>query len=151
MEERTVIPATMSVFLSGMLDFLAPLRWFAVLGLVLIVADLRFGISAARYRGEKVRFSRAGRRSMNKMVDYACWIFLSAAIDKAIVPHFDMPTLPALVLVFIYGFEIESCIRNYCESRGKKINFNFFAIFKEKMKFIDIKEDDNNLNDKKDE
>ena len=91
--EGNVISGVTSVLLCGMLEFLAPLKWFAVLGLVLIVADLRFGIMAARHRGEKVRYSRAGRRTINKMVDYICWIFVAAAIGRAIAPQFDMPAL----------------------------------------------------------
>ena len=146
--EKTVLTGTASVLLSEMIVFLSPLKWFAVLGLALIVADLRFGVRAAEYRGEKIRFSRAGRRSINKLVDYTCWIFLAAAVDKAFV-QFDIPILPALLLLVIYGFEIESCFRNYFESRGKKIHIDFFSIFRKKMDIIEIKEDnnDNNLKD----
>lgn len=131
--------------LSGMLDFLAPLKWFALLGLVLIVADLRFGVRAAKARGEKIRLSRAGRRTINKMVDYICWIFLAAAVNKAIVPHFDMPLLPAIVLLVVYGFEINSCYSNYFEARGKKFKVDIFKIFKRKIDIIEIEKEETKL------
>lgn len=123
----------MSVALSGMIDFLSPLKWFALLGVVLIVADLRFGVMAAKVRGEKIRFSRAGRRTINKLVDYTCWVFLAAAMDKAFVP-FSIPLLPFIVLGIVCGFEINSCFANYFAARGKKSNFNIFTfLFKKKI------------------
>jgi hypothetical protein len=143
MEERNVISAALSVAFSGMIDFLSPLKWFALLGVVLIIADLRFGVQAAKYRGERIRFSRAGRRTINKLVDYACWLFLAAAIDKAFIP-FAIPLLPGLVLLVVYGFEINSCYSNYFESKGKHIKIDFLGIFKKKMDIIEIKEETNN-------
>ncbi|MDR0864946.1 MAG: phage holin family protein [Candidatus Symbiothrix sp.] len=143
MEERNVISAALSVAFSGMMDFLSPLKWFAVLGIVLIFADLRFGLRAAKVRGETIRFSRAGRRTINKFVDYTCWVFLAAAIDKAFIP-FSIPLLPGLVLLVVYGFEINSCYSNYFEARGKKIKVDFLQIFKKKIDIIEIKEETDN-------
>ena len=108
MSERNTISAMVSVFMSGFMDFIEPLKWFMLLALILIIVDLRFGIAAARKRGEKIRFSRAGRRTINKMVDYLCWILLAGAIGKAFGIPFDIPLLPSIVLLVIYGFEINS-------------------------------------------
>ena len=121
MNERNVVSGAVSVALSGMLDFLAPLKWLALLGLVLIIADLRFGVRAAKVRGETVRFSRAGRRTFNK---------------KAWRPSFA-GACPAV----IYGFEINSCYSNYFESRGKKIKVDFLSVFRKKMDIIEVKEE----------
>ncbi|MDR0659081.1 MAG: phage holin family protein [Mediterranea sp.] len=140
-QERNVISATTSVLLSGMMDFLAPLKWFALLGIILIIADLRFGMRAAKIRGEKIRFSRAGRRTINKLVDYICWVFLAAAMDKAFI-SFSIPLLPGLVLLVVYGFEINSCFANYFEARGKKIKIDIFKLFKKKIDIIEIKKDE---------
>jgi hypothetical protein len=139
-QERNVINGAIGVALSGMIDFLSPLKWFALLGLILIIVDLRFGVQAARKRGEKVRFSRAGRRTINKLVDYACWIFLAAALERAFMP-FEIPFLPAAVLLAIFGFEINSCFSNYFESRGKKVKVNFFSALRRKMDIIEVEED----------
>jgi hypothetical protein len=140
-QNRNVIVGAMSAALSEMIEFLSPLKWFALLGLVLIFADLRFGVQAAKTRGEKIRISMAGRRTVNKMVDYICWVFLAAAIDKAFMP-FSIPLLPGIMLLVVYGFEINSCYSNYFESRGEKIKVDFWKIFKKKIDIIEIKEED---------
>lgn len=134
-----LIKGTLGMTLIGMIEFLAPLKWFALLGIVLIIADLRFGIRAARARREQIRFSRAGRRTLNKIVDYFCWLLLVAAIDKAFI-HFEIPLLPAIVLTVIYGFEINSCFSNYFESRGRKIKVDFLSLFKKKISLLEITE-----------
>jgi hypothetical protein len=148
-QERNVTGAVTSVILSGMMDFLEPLKWFALLGLILIVSDLRFGIRAAKSRGERIRFSRAGRRTINKLVDYVCWVFLAAAMNKAFIP-FAMPLLPGLVLLVVYGFEINSCYANYFEARGSNIKVDIFGLFRKKTNIIEIKEEDKSKNENSD-
>lgn len=53
MEERNVIGGFMAAVMSNLLDFMEPLKWFLLLGFVLIVADLRFGRLAIRHTGGK--------------------------------------------------------------------------------------------------
>lgn len=137
MGERNTIGALMATLMSGFMDFIEPLRWFMLLALILIIADLRFGISAAKKRGEQIRFSRAGRRTINKTVDYLCWILLAGAIGKAFGIPFDIPILPASVLLVIYGFEINSCYGNYFEAHGKKVKINIFKYFSKKADIIE--------------
>ncbi len=141
MGERNTIGALMATLMSGFMDFIEPLRWFMLLALILIIADLRFGISAAKKRGEQIRFSRAGRRTINKIVDYLCWILLAGAIGKAFGIPFDLPILPASVLLVIYGFEINSCYGNYFEAHGKKIKINIFKYFSKKADIIEAEDE----------
>ena len=117
--EKNVINGAVSVAPGGMIDFLTPLKWLALLGLVLIIVDLRFGVSAAKVRDETVWFSRSGRRTFNKTVDCVCRLLPAAAPDKAFIP-LGIPLLPAPVLPVIYGFEINSRYSNYFESWDKK-------------------------------
>lgn len=140
MGERNTIGAMMATIMSGFMDFIEPLKWFMLLAIILIFVDLRFGIAAAIKRGEKIRFSRAGRRTINKIVDYLCWILLAGAIGKAFGLPFDLPILPAIVLLVIYGFEINSCYGNYFEAHGKKIKVNIFKYFSKKTDIIDVEE-----------
>lgn len=140
MGERNTIGAMMATIMSGFMDFIEPLKWFMLLAIILIFVDLRFGIAAAIKRGEKIRFSRAGRRTINKIVDYLCWILLAGAIGKAFGLPFDLPILPAIVLLVIYGFEINSCYGNYFEVHGKKIKVNIFKYFSKKTDIIDVEE-----------
>ncbi|OUO16795.1 hypothetical protein B5F93_00625 [Odoribacter splanchnicus] len=130
----------MATLMSGFMDFIEPLKWFMLLAVILIIADLRFGIAAAKKRGEQIRFSRAGRRTINKIVDYLCWILLAGAIGKAFGLPFDIPILPAIVLLVIYGFEINSCYGNYFEAHGKKVKVNIFKYFSKKADIIDVEE-----------
>ena len=140
MDERNVINGMMAVVLSEFMDFLYPLRFFLLAAVVLILVDLRFGIEAAKARGEKIRKSRAGRRTINKMVDYLCWILLAGALDKAFGIPFEFPLLPAVVLLAVYGFEINSCYGNYFEAHGKKIKVNVFKLFAKKADIIEVEE-----------
>lgn len=142
MSERNNIGEMMATLMAGFIDFIEPLKYFLLLGMILILADLRFGISAAKKRGEKIRLSRAGRRTLNKMVDYLCWILLAGALDKAFGIPFAIPVLPAVILLIIFGLEVNSCYSNYFEARGKKIRINIFDFFKKKTTIIDIEEDD---------
>lgn len=130
----------MATLMSGFMDFIEPLKWFMLLAVILIIADLRFGVAAAKKRGEQIRFSRAGRRTINKIVDYLCWILLAGAIGKAFGLPFDIPILPAIVLLVIYGFEINSCYGNYFEAHGKKVKVNIFKYFSKKADIIDVEE-----------
>ena len=58
-------------------EFYSHLAPWLLLGAVLVFVDLRFGVKAAIARGEEIRPSRAVRRTINKMVDYLCWVTLA--------------------------------------------------------------------------
>ena len=133
MNERNV---TQFGFLAILSDFFLPLKWVLIAAGVIILVDLKFGISAAKQRGETVRTSRAIRRTLNKVVDYSCWIVLSGVIGKAFGDPFDIPLLPMIMLVVIFGCEINSCFSNYFESKGKKIKVNIFRLFGNKVSDI---------------
>lgn len=142
MDERNVIGGLTATVLSGFSDFLEPLRWFLLLGLILIIADLRFGIEAAQYRKEVIRTSRAIRRTVNKIIDYLCWIFVAGAMGEAFGTPFSIAFLPAVVMLIVYGIEINSCYTNYFEARGKKVRVNVFKFFAKKNDIIEIEEEE---------
>lgn len=142
MDERNVIGGITASVLSGFADFMSPLRWFLLLGLVLIIADLRFGIEAAQYRKEVIRTSRAIRRTVNKIIDYLCWIFVAGAMGEAFGNSFSIAFLPAVVMLVVYGIEINSCYTNYFEARGKKVRVNVFRFFAKKNDIIEIEEEE---------
>ena len=141
MDERSVIGGFVTAITCNLLDFIEPLKWFLLLGFVLILADLRFGILAAKKRGEKIRVSRATRRTVNKMIDYLCWIFVAGAMGKAFGIPFDVPILPSIVLLVVYGCEINSCYGNYFEAHGKKVKINIFKLFAKKADIIEVKDE----------
>lgn len=115
----TVAQGSVSVlavtFLRDTLVLMTPFIFIAV---VLIAVDLVFGIAAARRRGETVRLSRAIRRTVNKIVEYACWIILAASLAVA----FELNALNWILLAVVIGNELISIITNWLITRGKKIS-----------------------------
>ena len=97
--------------------------WLIAAG-ILIIADLYFGIDAAIYNGEKVRVSRAVRRTLNKICEYFCWIMMSAVLS--VCYHSDWIKLAILSVVI--GNELQSCITNFFAARGVNISFNIFKM-----------------------
>lgn len=136
-----MVGGLMAAMMSGFLDFIEPLKWFMLLAAVLIVVDLRFGVEAARKRGEAIRASRMIRRTVNKMIDYLCWILVAGALGKAFGLPFDVPVLPSVVLLVIFGCEVNSCFSNYFEARGKKVSVNVFKWFAKKTDIIEVKDE----------
>ncbi|MEG0725905.1 MAG: phage holin family protein [Mucinivorans sp.] len=141
MQERNV---TSFGVIAVLIDFFEPLRWILLLALVIVFVDLRFGIRAARKRGETIRTSRAIRRTINKIVDYMCWILLAGVLGEAFGEPFDIPLLPLIVLLVVFGCEINSCFSNYFESRGQKMQVNIFKLFAKKADIIEPEETNTN-------
>ena len=55
MDERNVIGGFVMAIMSNLFDFMEPLKWFLLLGFILIMVDLRFGILEAKTRVEVLR------------------------------------------------------------------------------------------------
>jgi hypothetical protein len=147
MEERNVVGGAAAVAFGSMMDFYASLAPYMLLALVLIVVDLRFGVAKAKAIGEVIRTSRVVRRSINKVVDYICWITLAGLFGSSFGTLFGVPLLSGCMLLIVYGIEINSCYNNYFEARGIKKKFNVFKLFKQKID-TDLEEC---IEDKKDE
>ncbi len=140
MQERSVVCGVTATLLSGLYEFTRPLGWLFILGVVLIVADLRFGIRAARVRGEKIRTSRAVRRTVNKAIDYICWVLLAGTLGSTFGEPIGVKTLPILVMIVIYGVETNSCFANYFEAKGKEIKIDILRWFAKKIDIIEVDE-----------
>lgn len=132
-------------FLFGLLEFIQFAKWLLLCGLCLTMADLKWGLAKARYLEEEIRKSRAARRTLQKITDYIMWIIVAYTIGKAFEP-FSYDVAPLVMLIVIYGIEIESIYKNYFASKGKTIRINYTKIFGKKSEFIEIKEDDNETN-----
>jgi predicted branched-subunit amino acid permease len=131
-ESKTMVNGAVITTIGSSFDqvsaFFDPLKIWVLLAVVLIICDLRFGVAAAKTRGEKIRKSRAFRRSMSKFVDYVCWVTLAGVLGKlfdnttiGIYLNWDVLNISVtemLLFIMVYFFEINSCYNNYCESRG---------------------------------
>jgi len=125
-------------FLIGILDFFIWAKWLLMLAFLLTLADLRFGIAKARYEKEEVRKSRALRRTIGKIMDYIIWIVTAYVCGEAFGKPFGIDLLPLLMLLVIYGIEVESSFKNYFASKGRSVKVNFIGFFSKKTDIIEI-------------
>ena len=127
---NTAVKTTIIGFLAEWQGLLYSMRWMITLALVLIIADLWFGVSAAKHRGEKVRRSRAGRRTFNKVVDYLCYLFIGVTIGKAIAEPYGVdPIITAITAMLLcYVFEIDSIYGHILELHNMKIKYSIWKL-----------------------
>lgn len=118
--------AALGMVLADFYGHLAP--WLLLLGMVIVLVDLRFGLLAAKARKEQIRPSRAWRRTLNKMVDYLCWVTLAEVCSRTFGVSIGVPVVSMAMLFIIYGIELNSCVNNYLEYKGIKKKWNFFRL-----------------------
>ncbi len=131
-------------FLIGLLEFFIWAKWLLLLAFLLTMADLKFGISAAKYRNEIVKRSRAVRRTLDKITNYCLWIILAYTFGQAFGQPFGIDLLPLIILLVIYGVELESIYVNYFAAKGKKVKVNVFKFFSKKNDIIEVEEKEDN-------
>lgn len=129
------------------------LRWMILLAIILILSDLWFGISASRVQDIVIRKSRAGRRTLNKLVDYICYILLGAVIGKAIGEPYGVDPIGVSITIMIlcYCFEIDSIYGHICEIHGIKKRYSIWRILFKllTLKFKDVGEAFKNMSEQK--
>ena len=128
--ERNVIGGVTATVLSPMIEGWARLIPYIIFAVVLILADLRYGLKAARKRGEEIRHSRAWRRSLNKLVDYICWLSISWFFGLTFGRDFGVPIISYVVLAVIYIIEMQSILDNYLEYKGMSKKVSLWKLFK---------------------
>ena len=124
MQERNILSGTTATILAPFVeDWEGAFMWLIVV-IVLILSDARFGCMASKQRGEPVRRSRLIRRSVNKLVDYICWISIAWALSHTFGTIFGIPYVVAVIMLGVCAIEMSSIIDNYCEYKGikKKVN-----------------------------
>lgn len=136
--------AALGMVLSEFYSHLAP--WL-LLGMVLVLVDLRFGLLAAKARNEEIRPSRAWRRTVNKMVDYLCWVTLAEVCSRTFGITIGLPVVSMAMLFIIYGIELNSCVNNYLEYKGIKKKWNFFKLVgkEDLLEEVETKSESQNL------
>lgn len=131
MNETNVIRSTSLILFGGeMRQMLWDLRWLIALSVALVAVDFWFGIKASLHRGEKIRKSRAGRRTMSKMVDYLCYLLLGGLIGQAIGEPLGISheVVAASCMGLACLFEIDSILHNVCESRGVQVSVSLWRL-----------------------
>ena len=130
---RDVVRVTTGLGLS-MVDelqsMLWDMRWLIALCVVLIAVDLVFGIENANAYNEKIRRSRAIRRTANKFIDYMCWLLFAGVFARAFSGPFGLAdtTITAGVMLVACVSEVDSIVQNYTEAHGKE-RFSLMSFF----------------------
>lgn len=145
-EDYNSITAAAAAAITPFLDGLQSLVGWAIVAIILTFADLRFGIAASKKRGEKIRGSRAARRTINKVVDYICWIAIAWALGGSFGKIFDVPLLAAIVMLVVCSIEISSIFDNYFEYKGINKKFNIWKFFSRLLRIPAIED---SIEDKK--
>lgn len=140
MQERNVISGTTATIFSSFVDGWESLVVWLVVAFVLILADLKFGVQAAMKRGENIRGSRVIRRTINKMVDYICWISIAWVLGNSFGKVFEIPLLVAIIMLVVCSIEISSIFDNYFEYKGLRKRFNVWKFFSKLFKISAIEE-----------
>lgn len=147
--------ATGMTFMQEIQLVLYDVRWLILLCLVLIVADLKFGIEKAMAQGEIIRTSRALRRTINKFIDYLCWLMFGVVFAEAFAVPLGIEYMTVTVCIMLLACfnEIDSIIQNYHAARGiKGVSLIKFVISLTKRKNKDVGEAlEETLNNKKNE
>lgn len=140
LQERNIISGTFATVFSSFVEGWESLVVWLIVAFILIMVDLRFGLKAASIRGEKIRGSRAVRRTINKMVDYICWISIAWALGNSFGKIFNVPLLVAIIMLIVCSIEISSIFDNYFEYKGISKKFNVWKFFSKIFKISAIEE-----------
>ncbi len=111
-------------FISEIKGVVFELRWMLAFIIVMIVADFVLGIiDSVVKRGEDFRFSRAGRRTMCKFIEYNSYLVLGFMLGLAILQpagicSYTISAMCGLGLAII--FEFDSIMDHVCNIHGIK-------------------------------
>lgn len=119
------------------------LRWMILAVVVLVVADFVTGLTASvRLNGEDFRFSRAGRRTMGKLLEYFGYLIIGVALGKGLEPlgMFTYMQFSAVCLGFAALWEVDSIMGHICDLHGITAHFSIkkllIALIKKKDKSL---------------
>lgn len=111
-------------FISEIKGVVFELRWMLAFIIVMIVADFVLGIiDSVVKRGEDFRFSRAGRRTMCKFIEYNSYLVLGFMLGLAILQpagicSYTTSAMCGLGLAIV--FEFDSIMDHVCAIHGIK-------------------------------
>lgn len=112
-----------SAFIGQTLSHMIP--WLMVTATV-ILCDLAFGVRKSLLMGDEVRFSRAVRNTMGKMVTYFAFVCMVCMICVASGEQYGIDKWACLLVCFIEGCSI---VGNILKPKG--IDFNLLGAFRE--------------------
>jgi hypothetical protein len=111
-------------FIGEIKEVVFELRWMLVFIVAMIIADFVLGIiDSVVKRGEDFRFSRAGRRTMSKFIEYNSYLVVGFMLGIAILQpvgicSYTISSICGLGLAFL--FEFDSIADHICAIHGIK-------------------------------
>ena len=132
---------TIGLFDAELAGYVFDLRWLLGLLVVFMLADFWWGSRESKMKGEEWRFSRAGRRTCNKFVDYVTYIVVGAFIAHAIgmrigfLSNAQAGAAAGMVLGCL--FELDSVVKHIFSIHGIKFSFRKLLISLVKLKSPD--------------
>lgn len=127
--------AVASAFVYESLQHMIP--WL-IASCAVILCDLAFGVRKSMLMGEKVRFPRAIRATMGKMVTYFAFVCMVCMISVASHNEYPIDVYSCLLVCFIEGCSI---VGNILKPKGININLiGALGVFGKKVFKVD-KED----------
>ena len=120
-------------FYSEMLDAVYELRWMLLMTVLLVIVDFVTGLmDSVRKHGESFRFSRAGRRTFVKLIEYFAYLVLGVVIGKAICEPLNVcthVTSAAIAACFSLLWEFDSIKDHVCSLHGIEFRFSVKKLF----------------------
>lgn len=146
MEEKVIHQATAGIFApiagSFVIDSLQMMIPWLIAMFCVIICDLVTGVRKSLLMKEHVRFSRAWRATMGKMVTYFSFVVMVVMVNRAAGGSMHIDTYACLFVCFIEGCSI---ISNILKPKGYNINLAAaIALFSKKV-FSVNKEDVNEV------
>lgn len=102
----TGLSATLLLFFEQSLSRMLP---YLVIAATVILIDLVFGIKASRRKGDRIRISRAVRRTIGKAVEYFCWVVLASSLAVAT----GYTAIETGLMLVVIGVELVSIVQNW--------------------------------------
>lgn len=140
-----VLAVTTATMPEEALTAIYDLRWMLALIVALILSDFWFGISDSLHRHETFRFSRAGRRTCNKAVDYINYLLVGTLLGFAVFEPLGIAghvETAAVGLGLGCVWELDSIVGHVCALHGVENKFSIkrFVISLLKRKDSDLGE-----------
>lgn len=124
--------AIASAFIIETLEHMIP--WL-IASFAVIICDLAFGIRKSLLMGEDVRFSRAIRATMGKMVTYFAFVCMVCMINIASGGEYGIDRWSCLLVCFIEGCSI---VANILKPKGINVNIiSAVGVFCKKVFSVD--------------
>lgn len=124
--------AIASAFIIETLEHMIP--WL-IASFAVIICDLAFGIRKSLLMGEDVRFSRAIRATMGKMVTYFAFVCMVCMINIASGGEYGVDRWSCLLVCFIEGCSI---VANILKPKGINVNIiSAVGVFCKKVFSVD--------------